>query len=38
MPRLRRVLFGVFAACTAWLILQNSVLLALALVGAWGPR
>ena len=27
----RRVLFALFAACTAWLILQNSVLVALAL-------
>ena len=27
----RRILFALFAACTAWLILQNSVLVALAL-------
>ena len=33
----RRILFAFFAACTAWLILQNSVLVALAL-GALGRQ
>ena len=32
----RRWLFGVFAACTAWLVVQNSVLLLLAVFGVWG--
>ena len=32
----RRWLFGVFAACTAWLVVQNSVLLLLAVIGVWG--
>jgi hypothetical protein len=32
----RRWLFGIFAACTAWLVVQNSVLLVLVMLGAWG--
>lgn len=36
MPRLRRWLFAVCAACTAWLILQNSVLIALVWMGVRG--
>jgi hypothetical protein len=35
MSRARRLLFAAFAACTAWLVVQNSVLVVLALLGVW---
>ena len=31
----RRWLFAICAACTAWLILQNTLLIALIWLGAW---
>lgn len=32
----RRWLFAIFAACTAWLIVQNLFLFALVVFTAWG--
>ena len=32
----RRWLFAIFAACTAWLVVQNLVLFAVAAFAAWG--
>jgi hypothetical protein len=33
---LRRWLFAICAACTAWLVVQNTLLIVLVWLGAWG--